>query len=152
MTLKQQIQENMKSAMRAREVDRLGTIRLLIAAIRQREIDERIDLDDLGVIAVVDKMIKQRRDSIAQFELASREDLAAKERAEVATLSSYLPQALSPAEVNAQIEAAFQSLQSDGAAALGMADMGRIMAILKPKLAGRADLGKVSGLVKARLG
>ena len=154
MTLKEQIQDDMKAAMRAKDVGRLGTIRLLIAAFRQREIDDQTELDDPGVTAVIDRMLKQRRDSIAQFEAAGREDLAAQERSEVEVLSTYLPQPFSDSELDAVIDAALceaLSLKSDGSDALSAADMGRVMAVLKPRLAGRADVSKASGLVKGRL-
>ena len=146
MSLKAQINEDMKNAMRARETARLAAIRLLLAAIKQREVDERIDLDDAAVLAVIDKMLKQRRDSIAQFDAAGRTDLADAEKFEVAILTGYLPQALSPAEIEAAVAAAVAA--SD---AKGMQDMGKVMAELRPKLAGRADMGQVSGLVKAAL-
>ena len=154
MTLKEQIQDDMKAAMRAKNVARLGTIRLLISAFRQREIDDQTELDDLGVTAVIDRMLKQRRDSIAQYETAGRKDLADQERAEVEVLSAYLPQPFSDAEVDAVIEAAMLEAlvaKGDGSDALSAADMGRVMAILKPRLAGRTDVSKASGLVKARL-
>jgi uncharacterized protein YqeY len=146
MTLKGRITEDMKDAMRAKDVARLSTIRMLLAAIKQREVDERIVLTDADVLAVIDKMQKQRKDSIMQFVAGRREDLAAIERAEVAVLTAYLPAPLSEAEIDAQIAAA---MAATGAA--GMAGMGKIMAILKPSLAGRADLSAVSAKVKARL-
>jgi uncharacterized protein YqeY len=154
MTLKEQIQDDMKAAMRAKDVGRLGTIRLLIAAFRQREIDDQTELDDPGVTAVIDRMLKQRRDSIAQYEAAGREDLAAQERFEVEVLSTYLPQPFSDTELDALIDAALRealSFKRDGSDALSAADMGRVMAVLKPRLAGRADVSKASGLVKGRL-
>jgi uncharacterized protein YqeY len=154
MTLKEQIQDDMKAAMRAKDVARLGTIRLLIAAFRQREIDDQTQLDDSGVTAVIDRMLKQRRDSIAQYESAGREDLAAQERSEVDVLSAYLPQPFSEAEVDAVIDAALLealSSKGDSSGKLSPADMGRVMAILKPQLAGRADVSQASGLVKTRL-
>jgi len=154
MTLKEQIQDDMKAAMRAKNVARLGTIRLLISAFRQREIDDQTELDDLGVTAVIDRMLKQRRDSIAQYETAGRKDLADQERAEVDVLSAYLPQPFSDAEVDVVIEAAMLealAAKGDGSDALSAADMGRVMAILKPRLAGRTDVSKASGLVKGRL-
>lgn len=146
MSLKQRITEDMKAAMRAKEADRLSAIRMLLAAIKQKEVDERIEVDDAQAIAIVDKLIKQRRDSIAAFEQAGREELAARERAEVDVLSAYLPQQASEAEVAAEVDAA---VAATGAA--GPQDMGKVMAVLKAKLAGRTDLSKVSGLVKARL-
>jgi uncharacterized protein YqeY len=146
MTLKGRITEDMKDAMRAKDVARLSTIRMLLAAIKQREVDERIVLTDADVLAVIDKMLKQRKDSITQFVAGHREDLAAIERAEVAVLTAYLPAPLSEAEIDAEIAAA---MAATGAA--GMAGMGKVMAILKPSLAGRADLSAVSAKVKARL-
>jgi uncharacterized protein YqeY len=146
MTLKARITEDMKNAMRAHDAARLSTIRMLLAAIKQREVDERIELTDADVLAVIEKMTKQRKDSIVQFEAGRREDLAAKERAEIEVLSGYLPAQASAAEIDAEIAAA---LATTGAA--GMAGMGKVMAILKPKLAGRADMGAVSAMVKARL-
>jgi uncharacterized protein YqeY len=136
----------MKAAMRAKESARLSTIRLLLAAVKQREVDERIELDDAAVLGVIEKMIKQRRESIAQFEKASRTDLADAEKAEVAVLSAYLPAQMSDAEIQKQIDSV---ISETGAA--GAKDMGKVMAALKPRLAGKADMGKVSGLVKARL-
>ncbi|MDW9237040.1 yqey-like family protein [Burkholderia thailandensis] len=132
--------------MRAKESERLATIRLLLAAIKQREVDERVTLDDAGVTAVVDKMIKQRRDSISQFEAAGRADLVEKEQAEVAVLTAYMPAQLSEAEVAAEVQAA---VAQTGAA--GPQDMGKVMGVLKGKLAGRADMTAVSALVKAAL-
>ena len=154
MTLKQQIQDDMKAAMRAKDSARLGTIRLLIAAYRQREIDDQSELDDSGVTAVIDRMLKQRRDSIAQYEAAGRDDLAQQERSEVTVLSAYLPQPFSESEVLAEVEAVLaEALTSkgEGAGALSAGEMGRVMALLKPRLAGRADISKASSLVKARL-
>jgi uncharacterized protein YqeY len=147
MTIKARITEDMKTAMRAKDTARLSTIRMLLAAIKQREVDERIELGDAEVLAVIEKMLKQRKDSIAQFEAGHREDLAAIERAEVGVLTAYLPAQLSDNEIEAEIDAA---LVASGAA--GMAGMGKVMAILKPKLAGRADMTAVSARVKARLG
>ncbi|KGS22305.1 GatB/YqeY domain-containing protein [Burkholderia pseudomallei] len=146
MSLRDQISEDMKAAMRAKESERLATIRLLLAAIKQREVDERVTLDDAGVTAVVDKMIKQRKDSISQFEAAGRTDLVEKEQAEVAVLSAYMPAQLSDAEVAAEVQAA---VAQTGAA--GPQDMGKVMGVLKGKLAGRADMTAVSALVKAAL-
>ncbi|RPH43272.1 MAG: GatB/YqeY domain-containing protein [Burkholderiales bacterium] len=145
-TLKDRITEDMKSAMRAREADRLGAIRMLLAAIKQKEVDERIVADDAQVAAIVDKLIKQRRDSIAAFEQAGRADLVAREQAEVEVLGVYLPAQATAEEVAAEVDAA---ILATGAA--GPQDMGRVMGVLKPKLAGRTDLSKVSGIVKARL-
>ncbi|MGZ5032704.1 MAG: GatB/YqeY domain-containing protein [Usitatibacter sp.] len=146
MPLRDQINENMKAAMKAREQDKLGAIRLLLSAVKQREVDERITLDDAGVIAVVEKMIKQRKDSIAQYEKAARQDLADKEKFEIGVLEAYLPQQLSQAEIDAIIAEAVASTGAKSAA-----DMGKVMGVVKPRLAGRADMGKVSGLVKAKL-
>ncbi|MBP0592139.1 GatB/YqeY domain-containing protein [Paraburkholderia sp. LEh10] len=146
MSLKVRINDDMKAAMRARETERLGTIRLLLAAIKQREVDERVELDDAGVTAVVDKMIKQRKDSIAQFETAGRTDLVEKEKAELDVLIAYMPAQLSDAEITAEVQAAVAQV---GAA--GPQDMGKVMGVLKPKLAGRADMTAVSAQVKAAL-
>lgn len=146
MSLKAQINEDMKSAMRAKEAARLGTIRLLTAAIKQKEVDERIELTDEQVLAIIEKMIKQRKDSITQFEAGGRQDLADIEKAELAILATYMPAALSDAEVQAEVAAA---VTATGAA--GPQDMGKVMALLKPRLAGRADMTAVSALVKAAL-
>lgn len=146
MSLKDQITDDMKTAMRARETERLGTIRLLLAAIKQREVDERVTLDDAAITAVIDKMIKQRKDSISQFQTAARDDLVAKEQAELSVLSAYMPEQLSADDINAEIQTA---VASTGAA--GPQDMGKVMGVLKPKLAGRADMTAVSALVKAAL-
>ncbi|MGI9143181.1 MAG: GatB/YqeY domain-containing protein [Fluviibacter sp.] len=145
-SLKDRIQDDMKAAMKARETERLNAIRLLMAAIKQREIDERITLDDAAVAAVIDKLIKQRRDSINQYEQAGREDLAAAERAEIDVLTPYQPAQLSAEEVDAAVKAA---ISQTGAA--GPADMGKVMGILKPQLAGKTDLAAVSQRVKAAL-
>jgi uncharacterized protein YqeY len=146
MSLKTRITDEMKDAMRAKDAPRLSTIRMLLAAVKQREVDERIELTDADVLAVIEKMIKQRKDSIAQFEAGKREDLAAIERAEVAVLDAYLPAKLSDAEVDALIA---EAIATTGAG--GMAAMGKVMGVLKPRLAGRADLGAVSAKVKAKL-
>src|ERR1700687_5308976 len=146
MSLKDRINDDMKSAMRARETERLGTIRLLLAAVKQREIDERTTLDEPAVTAVINKMIKQRKDSISQFEAAGRADLVSKESAELAVLSAYMPEPLSDAELAAEVQAA---VAQTGAA--GPQDMGKVMSALKGKLAGRADMTAVSALVKAAL-
>ncbi len=146
MSLKQKITEDMKSAMRSGNVKQRDTIRLLQAAIKQREVDERIVLDDAAVVAVIEKMLKQRRDSVTQYEAAQREDLAGLERDEIAILSAYMPQALSDSEIEALIAEAATETGSRS-----VQEMGKIMAILKPKLAGRADMAKVSTLVKAKL-
>src|SRR5689334_22573518 len=147
MPLKNRITDDMKAAMRARETARLSTIRLLLAAIKQREVDERRELTDADIVAVLDRMVKQRRDSITQFEAGKRADLAAIERAEVEILEGYLPARLTDAELDAAIEAA---IARTGAA--GAAGMGRVMGVLKMELAGRVDMGAVSARVKARLG
>ncbi len=147
MSLKAQISEDMKTAMRAKDSARLGTIRLLQAAIKQREVDERIELDDSNVIAVIEKMLKQRRDSIAAFESANRHDLADIEKFEVTVLQAYLPQQLTEDEIKAILE---KVVVDTGAA--GVKDMGKVMAAIKPLVAGRADMGKISGLIKVRLG
>ena len=146
MTLKDRITEDMKAALRAHEAARLSTIRLLLAGIKQREVDERKTLSDADVLAVIDKMVKQRRDSIAQFEAGKRMDLVAAEQAELAVLQDYLPQQLADAEIDAMVTAA---IAETGAA--GPSGMGKVMAQLKPRLAGRADMTVVSARVKARL-
>ena len=146
MSLKQQINEDMKTAMRAKDSARLAAIRLLLAAIKQREVDERIELGDGDILAVIDKMMKQRRDSFSQFEAAGRQDLADIEKFEMSVLLGYMPQQLSTDEIDAAIE---QAIIESGAASAQ--DMGKVMAILKPKFAGRADIGKASAQVKARL-
>ena len=146
MGLKERITDDMKAAMRAKEAGRLGTIRLLTAAIKQKEVDERIELDDAQVQAIIEKMIKQRKDSISQFEAGGRQDLADIEKAELEVLAAYMPAALSDAEIQSELEAA---VAETGAA--GPQDMGKVMAILKPKLAGRADMAQVSAKVKAAL-
>jgi uncharacterized protein YqeY len=146
MTLKDRITEDMKAAMRAKDTAKLGAIRLLMAAMKQREVDERIMLDDAGIIAIADKLIKQRRDSASQYDSANRPDLADAERAEIDVLSAYMPAALSDKEVDDSIAAAIAET-----GATGPADMGKLMAALKPKLAGRADMSAVSGRVKAAL-
>ena len=147
MTLKNRITDDMKAAMRAKETARLSTIRLLLAAIKQREVDERKELTDAEIVGVIDKMVKQRKDSITQSEAGKRPDLADAERAEVVILEGYLPQRLSDAEIDAAIDAA---IGRTGAS--GPAGMGKVMGVLKSELAGRADLGAVSAKVKARLG
>ncbi|EHR72485.1 hypothetical protein BurJ1DRAFT_3680 [Burkholderiales bacterium JOSHI_001] len=145
-SLKDRITEDMKAAMRAKEPDRLGTIRMLLAAIKQREVDERIALDDLAVVGVVDKLIKQRKDSIAAFQQAGRDDLVAKESAEVVVLNAYLPARLSADEVAAEIATLVAEL-----GATGPGDMGKVMGAAKARLAGKADMGQVSAAVKAAL-
>jgi uncharacterized protein YqeY len=146
MSLKEQITEDMKSAMRAKETARLGTIRLLLAAIKQREVDDRIVLDDAAIISTIEKMIKQRKDSISQFEKAGRDDLVAIESAEMVILQAYMPAQMSDAEVQAAVIAAVASTD-----AAGPQDMGKVIGVLKGQLAGKADMGKVSGLVKTAL-
>ena len=147
MTLKERITEDMKSAMRASDKERLSTIRMVQAAIKQREVDERIALDDAQVLAVLEKMVKQRRESIAAFEQGGRADLADKEKAEIQILTAYLPEQLTEAEVDALIQAA---IAETGAAS--MKDMGKVMGAVKAKAAGRADMGAVSARIKAALG
>ena len=145
-SLKERITEDMKSAMRAKDAERLGAIRLLLAAIKQKEVDERVTVDDAAVVGIVEKLIKQRNDSIEQFEQAGRTDLAGKEKDERELLRSYLPQQMSDAELSAAIDAALAESGATGPQA-----MGKAMALLKPRIAGRADLGKASALVKQRL-
>lgn len=146
MSLREKITEDMKQAMRDKAAARLSTIRMLLAAIKQREVDERIILDDTQVLTVIEKLLKQRRESIVQFEKGARPDLVAIEQAEVEVLLGYMPAQLGEAEIEAII---VEAIAQTGAQ--GPADMGKLMAVLKPKLAGRADMGRVSGLVKARL-
>jgi hypothetical protein len=146
MSLKAQISEDMKNAMRAKDSARLGAIRLLQAAIKQREVDERIEVDDAAIIAVIEKMLKQRRDSIAAFESANRTDLADIEKFEVTVLQTYMPKQLTDDEVNQIIT---QVIADTGAS--GAKDMGKVVSLVKPLVAGVADMGKVSGLIKARL-
>ena len=146
MSLKEQITEDMKNAMRAKDAGRLGTIRLLLAAMKQKEVDERIELDDVAVVAIVEKLIKQRKDSISQFQAAGRDDLVAIENAELVVLQAYMPAQMSEAEVAAVVAEAVAQV---GAA--GPQDMGKVMGIVKPKLAGKADMGVVSAQVKAAL-
>jgi uncharacterized protein len=147
MTLKDRISEDMKAAMRAKDAARLSAVRLLLAAMKQKEVDERVALTDADVLGIIDKMVKQRRESIAQYEKAARRDLADQEKFEIGVLSAYLPQQLGEAEV---AQAVADAVAESGAA--GLKDMGKVMALLKPRLAGRADMGKVSALVKAKLG
>jgi len=146
MSLKERITEDMKAAMRAKDTERLGTIRLLTAAMKQKEVDERVELDDVAVIGIVDKMLKQRKDSIEAFEKASRQDLADKEKAEVAVLQAYLPARLSADEVAAEVKTIVAEL-----GAKGPGDMGKVMGAVKSRLAGKADMGQVSAAVKAAL-
>ena len=146
MTLKEQITEDMKTAMRAKDSERLGTIRLLLAAMKQKEVDERVELDDVMVVAIVDKMVKQRKDSIAAFTTGGRADLADKEAAEIKVLEAYLPQRMSADEVTAAVKAIVADL-----GASGPGDMGKVMGAVKTQLAGKADMGQVSAAVKAAL-
>ena len=146
MSLKDQITEDMKTAMRAKDSERLGTIRLLLSAIKQKEVDERVVVDDVMVIAIIDKMIKQRKDSIEAFTKADRKDMAAKEAAEITVLTAYLPARLSAEEVLAAVKAIVTEM-----GASGPGDMGKVMGAVKAKLAGKADMGQVSAAVKAAL-
>lgn len=146
MSLKDQITEDMKTAMRAKDSERLGTIRMLMAAMKQKEVDERVVLDDVAIIAIVDKLIKQRKDSIAAFETADRQDLVDKEKAELEVLKIYLPQRMSAEEVTAAVQAIVAEL-----GAKGPGDMGKVMGAVKTALAGKADMGQVSAAVKAAL-
>ncbi len=146
MSLKAQLTEDMKTAMKAGAKDRLGVIRLINAAIKQREVDERIEMTDAIVLAVLEKMLKQRKDSVSQYEAAGREDLAAVERYEIGVIQGYMPAQMSAAEVEAAVVAAIAE-----SGAVGPADMGKVMAVLKPMVAGRADMGSLSGMVKKKL-
>lgn len=146
MSLKAQLQADLKDAMRAKNKERLATLRLITAAIKQREVDERIELDDAQILAVLDKMVKQRRESITQFSKADRQDLIAKEQAEIEVIQDFLPQPLSDTEVDAIVN---KALQDSGASS--MADMGKVMALIKPQVQGRADMGQISGKIKAAL-
>jgi uncharacterized protein YqeY len=146
MSLKERITDDMKTAMRAKDSERLGTIRLLQSAMKQKEVDERIELDDAAIVAIVDKMIKQRKDSIAAFEQAARQDLVDKEKAELTVLSAYLPERLSAQELTAAVQAIVTEL-----GATGPGDMGKVMGAVKTRLAGKADMGAVSAAVKAAL-
>ncbi|MBW8370161.1 MAG: GatB/YqeY domain-containing protein [Thiobacillus sp.] len=146
MSLKARITDDMKTAMRAKDAARLGTIRLLLAAVKQKEVDDRIELDDATVSSIVEKLIKQRKDSISQFQAAGRDDLVAAEQAELVVLQAYLPEQLSAAEVEAAVAAAIAESGASSAK-----DMGRVMGLLKTRLAGRADMGQVSALIKIRL-
>ncbi|HCJ51099.1 MAG: glutamyl-tRNA amidotransferase [Gallionellales bacterium CG_4_10_14_3_um_filter_54_96] len=146
MSLKKQITDDMKAAMRAKDVARLSAIRLLLAAIKQREVDERVELTDADVVAIIEKMNKQRRDSIGQYEAAGRQDLVEVEKAEMSVLAGYMPQQLSDAEVSSAVLEAIATV-----GAVGPQDMGKVMGLLKSRLAGRAEMGKVSALIKTRL-
>ncbi|MCX7246673.1 MAG: GatB/YqeY domain-containing protein [Burkholderiales bacterium] len=151
MTLKEQITEDMKNAMRARDSERLGTIRLLLAAAKQKEVDERVVLDDAAMVAIIDKLIKQRKDSVAAFTQAERMDLANKESAEIVVLQAYLPQRLSADELSAAVLAIVAEIGAELGRAVTSADMGKVMGTVKTRLAGKADMGQVSGAVKAAL-
>jgi uncharacterized protein YqeY len=146
MALRDQLNEDIKTAMKARETERLNALRLLSAAVKQREVDERITLDDAAVVAVIEKMIKQRKDSISQYEKAQRQDLADKEKYEISVIEAYMPKQLSQAEVEAVVAEVIASTGAKSAA-----DMGKVMGALKPRLAGKADMGRVSALVKTKL-
>ena len=146
MSLKDQINDDMKAAMRAKDSERLGTIRLLLAAMKQKEVDERVTLDDTAVVSIVDKLIKQRKDSVAAYVQAARQDLADKESAEIKVLEAYLPQRLSAEEVAAEVKAIVAEL-----GAKGPGDMGKVMGVVKTRLAGKAEMGQVSAAVKAAL-
>ena len=151
MSLKDQITEDMKSAMRAKDSERLGTVRLLLAAMKQKEVDERVTLDDAAVVAIVDKLIKQRKDSVAAYVQAGRQDLADKESAEMAVLQAYLPQRLSAEEVRTEVLAIVAELATELGRPAAAGDMGRVMGVVKTRLAGKAEMGQVSAAVKAAL-
>ena len=151
MTLKEQITEDMKTAMRAKDSERLGTIRLLLSAIKQKEVDERVVVDDVMAVAIVDKLIKQRKDSIEAFQKAERKDLADKEKSEMLVLQAYLPARLSAEEVTAEVKAIVATLAFDLGRAVNQADMGKVMGAVKTQLAGKADMARVSAAVKAAL-
>jgi len=151
MSLKDQITEDMKTAMRAKDSERLGTIRLLLAALKQKEVDERVVLDDAAVVAIVDKLIKQRKDSLEAFQKAERKDLADKEAAEMVVLQAYLPARLSAEEVTAAVKAIVAEVGESSGSKPGPGDMGKVMGAVKAKLAGKADMGQVSAAVKAAL-
>jgi uncharacterized protein len=146
MPLKQQLTDDMKAAMKAGDKPRLMVIRLMLAAVKQREVDERIELDDAAILAALEKMLKQRRDSVSQYEAAAREDLAAQERYEIGVIQAYLPAQMDAGELQAEVEAAIAE-----SGAQGTADMGKVMAVLKPRIAGRADMGQASALVRKAL-
>ncbi|MFZ9298139.1 MAG: GatB/YqeY domain-containing protein [Hylemonella sp.] len=151
MSLKETITEDMKAAMRAKDAERLGTIRLLLAAIKQKEVDERISLDDVGVVGVIDKLIKQRKDSVAAYEQAARQDLADKEAAEIKVLQAYLPQRMNADEVSSAVQAIVAEVAAELGRKAGAGDMGKVMGVVKARLAGKADMGQVSAAVKAAL-
>ncbi|MEW8682026.1 MAG: GatB/YqeY domain-containing protein [Candidatus Thiodiazotropha endolucinida] len=144
--LKEQILNDVKAAMKAKQKSRLGTLRLITAAIKQREVDERTELDDIQVLAILEKMIKQRRDSIKQYESAGRQELAEQEKSEIAIIETYMPAGLSDDEISVMVDNAITETNASG-----MQDMGKVMGLLKPRMQGRADMGKVSGLVKQKL-
>lgn len=144
--LKEQILDDVKAAMKAKQKSRLGTLRLITAAIKQREVDERTELDDIQVLAILEKMIKQRRDSIKQYESAGRLELAEQEKSEIAIIETYMPAGLSDDEISVMVDNAITETNTSG-----MQDMGKVMGLLKPRMQGRADMGKVSGLVKQKL-
>jgi uncharacterized protein len=146
MPLKQQLTDDMKAAMKSGDKPRLMVIRLMLAAVKQREVDERIELDDAAILAALEKMLKQRRDSVSQYEAAAREDLAAQERYEIGVIQAYLPAQMDAGELQAEVEAAIAESGAQGAA-----DMGKVMAVLKPRIAGRADMGQASALVRKAL-
>ena len=151
MTLKEQITEDMKTAMRAKDSERLGTIRLLLSAIKQKEVDERVVVDDVMAVAIVDKLIKQRKDSIEAFEKAQRQDLADKEKSEMLVLQAYLPARMSSDEVTVEVKAIVATLAAELGRAVGPGDMGKVMGAVKAQLAGKAEMGQVSAAVKAAL-
>ena len=151
MALKDQINDDMKTAMRAKDSERLGTVRLLLAAMKQKEVDERVTLDDAAVVAIVDKLIKQRKDSVAAYVQAGRQDLADKESAEMAVLQAYLPQRLSAEEVRTEVLAIVAELATELGRPAAAGDMGRVMGVVKTRLAGKAEMGQVSAAVKAAL-
>ena len=151
MSLKDQITDDMKTAMRAKAADKLSTIRMLLAAMKQREVDERIVLDDAAIVGIVDKLIKQRKDSVAAYQAGNRADLADKEAAEITVLQAYLPARLSADEVTAKVSAIVAQLAADAGKALGPADMGKVMGAVKAQLAGQAEMGQLSAAVKAAL-
>ena len=151
MALKEQITEDMKTAMRAKDSERLGTIRLLMAAMKQKEVDERVELDDAAIVAIVDKLIKQRKDSVTAFQQAGRTDLADKETAELTVLQAYLPARLATEEVTAEVRAVVAEISAELGRAPAAGDMGKVMGAVKAKLAGKADMSQVSAAVKAAL-
>jgi len=151
MSLKDQITDDMKAAMRAKDSERLGTVRLLLAAMKQKEVDERITLDDAAVVSIIDKLIKQRKDSVAAYVQAARQDLADKESAEITVLAAYLPQRLSAEEVAAEVRAIVVELSAELGHKAGPGDMGKVMGAVKTRLAGKAEMGQVSAAVKAAL-